>query len=165
MGELLAIYVRFAADNGQHIRRWGTKPFDGATKFVPEATPITDDVVERVARALHLVDEPVDDILSIDWEGLLEDTQEHYRIRARAAISTFAVPEGWKLVPVEPTAAMTTAGHTAWMRKAHDIFSATPTEHPEDGNGPMGYAYRAMLSAAPKVSLPPQPKPRGFQDA
>lgn len=48
-----------------------------------------------------------------------------------------AVPEGWKLVPVEPTEGMGQAGHDAWWYGEADeeMFSAV---------------YSAMLAAAPE---------------
>jgi hypothetical protein len=55
---------------------------------------------------------------------------------------------GYAVVPVEPTEARLQAGRDAYRRKQQDAASPTPTEHPGDGGGPMGYAYRAMLAAA-----------------
>lgn len=55
----------------------------------------------------------------------------------------------WRLVPVEPTEAMSEAFERAYDRKYADIYAPTPTEHPNDGGGPFGYGYRAMLAAAP----------------
>ncbi|HDX8367391.1 TPA: hypothetical protein RQN08_002639 [Aeromonas dhakensis] len=48
-----------------------------------------------------------------------------------------SVPEGWKLVPVEPTDQMFEAGNSAYWSTStnHDAIIAT---------------YRAMLTAAPK---------------
>jgi hypothetical protein len=51
-------------------------------------------------------------------------------------------------VPKEPTQGMLDAGEAAYFRKITDMASVTPTEHHAAGGGPMGYAYRAMLSAA-----------------
>jgi hypothetical protein len=56
--------------------------------------------------------------------------------------------QGYAVVPVEPTAAMLEAGNAAQWRKMQDVASPTPTEHPRDGGGSLGYAYRAMLAAA-----------------
>jgi len=56
-----------------------------------------------------------------------------------------AVPEGWKLVPVEPTGDMEEAGCQGYMEA--------------DGNwvmhrSSMGFAYKAMLEAAPTPTTP-----------
>lgn len=56
---------------------------------------------------------------------------------------------GWQLVPTEPTDDMIEAFRQAHARKCVDIASHTPTEHPDDGGGPIGYGYRAMLAASP----------------
>lgn len=52
-----------------------------------------------------------------------------------------AVPEGWQLVPVEPTEGMVNAGY-GW--REYD----TPDHWPPTARGPYG-TYRAMLEAAP----------------
>jgi len=58
-------------------------------------------------------------------------------------------PEGWVLVPKEPTEAMIRAFAEASWKKREDGYSQSPTEHPEDGGGSIGYGYRAMLAASP----------------
>lgn len=65
----------------------------------------------------------------------------------RLALARALVPE-CAVVPVEPTEAMLQAGTHAGRRKSQDAMSPTPTEHPDDGGGSLGYAYRAMLAAA-----------------
>lgn len=64
---------------------------------------------------------------------------------------TPVIPEGFQLVPVEPTWKMHQAFKDAHSRKCLDIASVTPTEHPDDGGGPIGYGWRAMLAAAPEA--------------
>lgn len=64
---------------------------------------------------------------------------------------TPVIPEGFQLVPVEPTWKMHQAFKDAHSRKCLDIASVTPTEHPDDGGGPVGYGWRAMLAAAPEA--------------
>jgi len=49
------------------------------------------DDVERVARAMHLADEPEGAELSIGWDGLLDGTRERYLRYARAAITVMRV--------------------------------------------------------------------------
>ncbi len=61
-----------------------------------------------------------------------------------------APDEPWQCVPVEPTDYMLFKAETAAMNKDVDTYSPTPTEHPDDGGGPSGYYYRALLAAAPK---------------
>lgn len=55
---------------------------------------------------------------------------------------------GLAVLPVEPTEKMMTLGQRAFARKMYDATSPAPTEHPYDGGGALGYAYRAMLAAA-----------------
>lgn len=71
------------------------------------------------------------------------------RIRELEA-RTPAIPEGWKLVPIEPSDEMVEAFADASWRKLQDGYGDSPTEHPEDGGGPVCYGYRAMLAAAPE---------------
>lgn len=59
---------------------------------------------------------------------------------------------GLVVVPVEPTEKMLTLGQRAFARKMYDATSPAPTEHPYDGGGALGYAYRAMLAAAKEDS-------------
>lgn len=60
------------------------------------------------------------------------------------------VPDGWKLVPAEPTPEMISAGERAHWNKERDACSPTPTEFSYDCGGPIGYAWTAMLTAAPQ---------------
>lgn len=55
------------------------------------------------------------------------------------------VPEGWKLVPVEPTDAMTAAGFSPFLAAHDPMFSA---------NEPCRPIYRAMIAAAPLPASP-----------
>lgn len=71
---------------------------------------------------------PVDDS---DFTGLPDGVNLLY---ARPAPAADLVPEGWKMVPVEPTEEMIAAG---------DQFM--------DGLSSLGDAYDAMLAAAPEV--------------
>lgn len=66
---------------------------------------------------------------------------------AETVLSALAAA-GMVVVPREPTEAMLRAGRAAWWRKFKDMGQPQPTEHPDDGGGPAGYAYRAMLAAA-----------------
>lgn len=58
--------------------------------------------------------------------------------------------EGWQIVPREPTGNMQHSFRSSYRLKENDIASESPTEHPQDGGGPFGYGYRAMLATAPK---------------
>lgn len=80
----------------------------------------------------------------------MQETEQRLRaeIARLQAIADRAMPDGWKLVPVEPTEAMLNAGARAYQQKERDMYSPTPTEEP--GIGPEGYCYLAMLSAAVK---------------
>lgn len=86
------------------------------------------------------------DLLDDDWRAkgniasrsplasVLDEAAEHIEILAHQETS---VPEGWKLVPVEPTEAMI---HAVW----HHWLNGTG--HSEEC---MGNALRAMLATAP----------------
>lgn len=84
---------------------------------------------------------------NLDWSGGNSDEngefvasilEEHAR-QVRAAVSERpAIPEGWKLVPCEPTDSMIQAAHNA---PAHG--------HPETGCQRYDEIYLAMLDAAP----------------
>ena len=50
-----------------------------------------------------------------------------------------AIPDGWKLVPIEPTADMSHAGHDYYQKSKAEFGDFTPTG-----------MYRAMLSAVPQ---------------
>lgn len=72
---------------------------------------------------------------------------------ALAAIRTalLTAPPGRKQVPVVPTCEMLAAGERGHWQKQSDMLHPTPTEFPDACGGPMGYAYAAMLDAAPEV--------------
>jgi hypothetical protein len=53
--------------------------------------------------------------------------------------------------PGPATSEMLAAGQAAYDRKNDDAWSTSPTEHPEDGGGPLGYAWRAMVGAMPRA--------------
>lgn len=57
--------------------------------------------------------------------------------------TTRRVPEGWRLVPVEPTEEMLRRGMDAFMA-AHDLMFCK--------NEPCGPIYKTMLAAAPTTS-------------
>lgn len=53
-------------------------------------------------------------------------------------ILALAVPEGWKLVPIEPTVAMLNAGEDTFI----STYTGTPTSDPDT-------VWAAMIAAAP----------------
>jgi len=69
-----------------------------------------------------------------------------------------------RVVPVEPDDNMIDAAKRAWSQKCADVEANYPTEHPDDGGGPMGYAIRAAIAAAPAAPAPePEPEPVAYQ--
>lgn len=80
----------------------------------------------------------------------MQETEQRLRaeIARLQAIADRAVPDGWKLAPVEPNEAMLKKGALAYSQKERDMYSPTPTEEP--GIGSEGYCYLAMLAAAPQ---------------
>ena len=87
---------------------------------------------------MTLSDEQIQDLLRVgnpaDEECRLIRMGWDAAMRKRTAMS---VPEGWKLVPTEPTKEMLEAGQTEWLDSA--------------GADPSFDVYRAMLAAAPEV--------------
>jgi len=94
--------------------------------------------IEEAAKAIYRL---FDGAETHPWvEGGNSNKQDDARRYARAALASPAVPEGYKLVPIEPTPAQQQAGHD------------TPGAH--------GYnaSYRAMVKAAPAVSQKAAPE-------
>lgn len=95
-------------------------------------------------------------ILSLtEAKGILRERGENYcAILIADAIEIItalrAAPEGFVLVPVEPTPEMLCAGERAHWQKQSDMLCPAPTEFYEDCGGPMGYAYLAMLAVRPQ---------------
>ncbi len=87
---------------------------------------------ERVARAIAGANYPGASESDIDemWEG--------FSLEAEAAIKAMR----------EPTDAMLDAASIAYYRKSNDMYSLAPTEEPDAGGGPFGYAFRAAIDAA-----------------
>ncbi|WP_222937947.1 hypothetical protein [Pseudomonas aeruginosa] len=69
------------------------------------------------------------------WSYLLASIKSCVKASEDAAQAQHSVPEGWMLVPVEPTQAQLSAGQTAWLA---DPMRRSTT------------LYRAMLAAAPQ---------------
>ena len=82
----------------------------------------------------------------MDKNGTLYNTVSHVRASDRplylapGAQPAPIVPEGWKLVPIEPTYEMLEAGEGAFV----PTYTDTPVSVPFD-------VYRAMLAAAPEA--------------
>jgi hypothetical protein len=76
-------------------------------------------------------------------EGLPDDSPPVARMWA--VVSERLQQEGFISEPLPtPTTEMIAAGERALGRKLDDIHSPHPTEHPDDGGGAVGYAFRAM---------------------
>ncbi|WP_179216060.1 hypothetical protein [Pseudomonas aeruginosa] len=87
---------------------------------------------DDVARALGLL--PSQE-RGFAWSYLLASIKSCVKASEDAAQAQHSVPEGWMLVPVEPTQAQLSAGQTAWLA---DPMRRSTT------------LYRAMLAAAPQ---------------
>lgn len=93
-----------------------------------------DQMIERAAKALHEngADNLCNDVL---WDGLHKSEADQFRSWARAALTAaLTPPEGYVLVPVEPTAEMVAAAE-----EAHMPF------------GDMELALSAAIAARPEV--------------
>ncbi len=88
---------------------------------------------EDVAR---IIEDVIARLMVSDWETVRDE--------ATAAILSLTVPEGYRLVPVEPTETMIEAAN-------HDHATNGPCESPFGPEGFFASAYRAMLSALPEV--------------
>ena len=69
----------------------------------------------------------------------------------KPVVTTAAVPEGWKLVPIEPTMGMLDAARmhsSIWVREMHPM---QPLNHDTWMKAALG-RYAAMLAAAPEVT-------------
>ena len=75
-------------------------------------------------------------IVESDWPEY-EPTWKAIEARVTGAQPATSIPEGWKLVPIEPTDRMLSAGQSEWLESA--------------GADPCFDVYRAMLAAAPEA--------------
>ena len=74
------------------------------------------------------------------WESTPDSFLEFW-VAGRKSVS--AIPAGWQLVPIEPTAEMIAQGEEPWPRNKNSVFGAPV----------LSTSYAAMLKAAP---APPQ---------
>lgn len=88
-------------------------------------------------------------------EQAFRHAQVQEAVSAALASTARAGAGDWVTVPREPTEEMRRAFEFAFWRKADDVASPTPTEFYEDGGGPFGYGYSAMIEAAPAVPASP----------
>ena len=91
-----------------------------------------------VEQALEHLTCPVDEPVREAFRAALEQPQDHPEQHLDM------VPEGWKLVPVEPTEAMLHAGNSAIENWGVDANGSS--------------TYRAMLAAAPQPPVVEQPQ-------
>ena len=113
-------------------------------------TPLTPEMIERAARAIHDLMGP--------YLGTPEQIAKHGdRIAARqletaekyatvALTAALSCPDGFRLVPVEPTAEMVRCGEDA-LRKSGSGLSQL------DGRKAADRIYRAMLAASPAPAV------------
>ena len=106
-----------------------------------------------VEEAVRVVDQVLMDTLDMDPDigdaDIVLDALSAMPLASRLALARALVPE-MVVVPREATEGMLKAGAEAQWRKMQDMASPSPTERPEEGGGSLGYAYRAMLTAAEK---------------
>lgn len=72
------------------------------------------------------------------WNAFRAAMLNHFE-QSLAMVNPPAIPAGWKLVPIEPTADMSHAGHDYYQKSKAEFGDFTPTG-----------MYRAMLAAAPQ---------------
>lgn len=94
-------------------------------------------------------------LIRVDWmengEYVLLAANDCWQAwKARAALAP-AVPPGYVLVPVEPTAEMREAGHKAWMKSTLAALEADPGPEVDGPRSNLAAAYRSMCAAAPSA--------------
>lgn len=145
-----AIAKHFGVDIGEHSNQ--NLPWDEALQAIENAEPVGASTVltderelrKQLGRALGLVDGV--NFAASYLIGLVEhqtafcdEIEKEREVAAQAG--QVAVPEGWKLVPLEPTEDMVGC---AWMIEPPRMF---------------GEVYRAMLAAAPSAPAVAQQAP------
>lgn len=105
------------------------------------------DLTERVARALCKAQSLRADAISAAWGGVPQFRS--VPIQRDAAVAIAAVFDHLQ----EPSEAMVEVGDQAHFNKRNDMTCIAPTEHPDAGGGPFGYAWRAMLSQARREAI------------
>lgn len=86
-----------------------------------------------------LLDQPTDEQVEAVAMAIFDNRYQSLNERARAAISTIQPPEGYVMVPVEPTEAMMFAGS--------DAETSTELEKPPAFRSRI--VYKAMIAASP----------------
>ena len=137
---------------GAVLNSEGRKLYDNAPLY---AQPASADLKEEKRKSFHqgqtelmaqfclLINEMLEGDLK-ERCGLLEPwNSTHERLKTRLASMASAVPEGWKLVPVEPSNDMQEAGCQGYMEADGNFLMHISS---------MGHAYKAMISASPCVS-------------
>lgn len=117
---------------------------------------IDEKALEAAAQALFAEDERTSPVrLNAPWSNLREYKKDGYRAEARATILAYEsakaasareVPEGWKLVPVEPTDEMMKAGAQTDEKAIQGGYL-----YPDEDS--VGLVYAAMLSASPALPV------------
>lgn len=138
--ELTVWYGAMPESNGKTnwtaiLHRKGQKPWEGITI---DRSEYPDRVRYEADRVRHLIGELADepDILAYD-----ADAHSGYVKPGNSPV----IPDGWKLVPVEPTAEMQSAAASAIR------FDTTPINKLWTGNA----VYKVMLAAAPQQEVKP----------
>ena len=94
-----------------------------------------DALIEAVAKALH------DTVPGSEAWGIYPAIRAHFAAKARAALSAIEA-NGYRVVPVEPTGRMIADGAGVNLGKDPDLINVA------------SITWRAMLSAAPKLTEP-----------
>ncbi|ELW4833666.1 hypothetical protein QL503_002031 [Salmonella enterica] len=132
--EFLSIAFRHAEIKGDlelDDIRLGVKMVNGSrAAMLQGAEPVTTDY--KLRDAVEIIRNSG---IEIDAEKILAE---------RDALNSPVIPDGWKLVPVEPTEEMITSGIAAHFERSQTQI------HDRPAPGPMECAYVAMLAAAPQ---------------
>lgn len=124
------------------------------------------DIWGEIKSLLRTIVDGQDDDQVLGVHGSFEEAkaaaQSDYEARIRSALSAqvqdVAIPEGWQLVPKEPTLDMVNVGEEAFENQL-DRRLTNPSPYPSEEKEELSAraAYRAMLSAAPAAKLEEKP--------
>ena len=98
----------------------------------------TEEDVERGAMAMLKAMQVMSRINIVDWAEQDEDIRDEYRTMLRAALSSIPrqdVPEGWVMVPKNPTPEMERAGDGRLLKGAFAVWAtmlASAPPHPKE---------------------------------
>jgi hypothetical protein len=110
MSDERVIYVRWS-DDGQHIRKWDTKPFDGGEPMYSRSFLLSEERVEAVARAIYRQSNLDPDTLyeHHEWEKWPVDERREYVDAISGEPRVSLMHRGWRKRTAHARAALSAA--------------------------------------------------------